>query len=98
MNLRVRLAEQKNAIDGYDTELFRLHREENALKEERTELSAQLESRKAELDKISTAPAKTTFSAEDAKRIEELEKQIAGLSDLKKKLSERIVSLDAERT
>lgn len=98
MNLRVRLAEQKNAIDGYDTELFRLHREENALKEERAELSAQLESRKAELDKIRTAPAKTTFSAEDAKRIEELEKQIAGLSDLKKKLSERIVSLDAERT
>lgn len=98
MELRVRLAEQKNAIDGYDTELFRLRREENALKEEKEDITAQLESRRAELNKIRTAPAKTTFSAEDAKRIEELEKQIAGLGDMKRKLQERIVSLDAERT
>lgn len=98
MSLRVRSAEQKNAIDGFDTELFRLRREENALKEEKADLAAQLESRKAELDKIRTAPSKTVFSEEDKKRIEELEKQIAGLSEMKKKLSEKIVALDADRT
>ena len=98
MSLRVRSAEQKNAIDGFDTELFRLRREENALKEEKADIAAQLESRKAELDKIRTAPSKTVFSEEDKKRIEELEKQVAGLSEMKKKLSEKIVALDADRT
>ena len=98
MNLRVRLAEQKNAIEGYDTELFRLRRDENALKEEKEDISAQLQSRTAELNKIRTAPAKTNFSEADKKRIEELETQIAGLSEMKRKLSEKIVSLDEERT
>lgn len=98
MNLRVRLAEQKNAIEGYDTELFRLRRDESALKEEKEDISAQLQSRTAELNKIRTAPAKTNFSEADKKRIEELETQIAGLSEMKRKLSEKIVSLDEERT
>ena len=98
MALRLRIAEQKNAIDGFDTELFRLRREENALKNEREELAAELEARNAELEKIRTAPSKTVFSEEDKKRIEELEKQIAGLSEMKRKLSERIVALDADRT
>ncbi len=98
MDLRVKLAEQKNALAGYDTELFRLRREENQLKDEKEDLAAQLASRSAELEKIRSAPTKTTFSPEDAKRIEELEKQLAGFSELKKKLSDRIVELDEERT
>ena len=98
MNLRVKLAEQKNSLEGYDTELFRLRREESALNEEKLDLIAQLKSRQAELDKIRTAPSKTQFSPEDAKRIEELEKEIAGLSDMKKKLADKLVKLDADRT
>ena len=98
MNLRVRLAEQQNALDGFDTDLFRLRREEESLQEEKLDLIAQVKSAQSELERIRTAPSKTKFSEEDAKRIGELEKEISGLSDMKKKLSDRIVELDGDRT
>ena len=97
MNLRLKLAEHKNALDGYESELFRLRRDTGALEEERLDLLAELKNKRNDLDSIKNAPAKTVFSAEDEARIKELEKEIAGLSDRKKKLSNRIIELDAEK-
>lgn len=98
MNLRLQLAGHKSALDGFDADLFRMRREMESAQEEKLDLIAELKSKKAALDGIKSAPEKTKFSAEDEKRIKELEAEIGGLSDMKRKLSERIVQLDADRT
>lgn len=98
MNLRLQIAGHKNALDGYDAELFRLRREEESAQEEKLDLLAELKSAKAGLENIKSAPAKTKFSEEDERRIKELEKEIGGLSEMKRKLADRIVQLDADKT
>lgn len=98
MDLRVKIAGHKSALDGFDSELFRLRREGENLQEEKLDLIAELKSAETALENIRTAPAKSTFSAEDEKRIKELESEIGNLSEMKRKLADRIVALDAEKT
>ncbi len=98
MNLRLQLAGHKSALDGYDADLFRMRRDYESEQEEKLDLIAELKSKQAALDSIKSAPEKTKFSAEDEKRIKELEKEIGGLSEMKRKLADKIVQLDADKT
>ena len=98
MDLRVKMASRKSALDGYDQDLFRLAREKESLEEEKLDTIAQLKIEQSKLDSITSAPEKTSFSKEDEARIKVLEKEIADLSERKRTISDEIVALDAQKT
>lgn len=98
MELRLKLAGHKSALDNYDADLFRLNREKQNTEEEKLDIIAELKTVQSHLDNIANAPERTEFSKQDLARIAVLEKEISGLSDKKKTLSEEIVRLDALKT
>lgn len=98
MDLRLKLASYKSALDTCDADLFRLRREMQNTEEEKLDVVAKIKSVQANLDSIKSAPEKTEFSAQDLARIAVLEKEIASLSEKKRRLSDDIVTLDAEKT
>ncbi len=97
MNLRIKMTETNNVLTSVDADIFRHKREASNLEQEKLDLIADLKSVQVSLDSILSAPEKTAFSAEDAKRIKELEESISSLSDKKKQLSDRIIELDSAR-
>jgi chromosome segregation protein len=98
MDLRLKLAGHKSVLDGCEADLFRFRREMQNTEEEKLDIIAEIKNVQNNLDSIKSAPERTEFSAVDLARIEVLEKEIAGLSDKKRRISEEIVSLDAEKT
>lgn len=96
--IRVKLAGHKSILDACDQDLFRFKREREALEDEKLDVIASLKLEQQNLDNISNAPEKTTFSKEDEARIAALEKQIADLNVRKRTISDEIVSLDQEKT
>lgn len=98
MEMRVKLAGHKSALDACDQDLFRLNREKESLESEKLDVIADLKTEQNNLENITKAPEKTTFSKADEERIKNLEEQIASLSDRKRTLSSEIVSLDEEKT
>lgn len=98
MDMKIKLAECKSALDGYDAEIFRLSRDKEATEEEKLDLIAELKSVQNSIDSISSAPTKTNFSEEDKQRIATLEKALANLSERKRTIQDEIVALDAQKT
>ncbi len=97
-NARIKLAEQKNVLDGFEQDLFRFNREREALEDEKLDLVASLKHEQQKLDGISNAPEKTVFSKEDEARIATLEKQISEFSERKRTIADEIVALDAQKS
>lgn len=78
--IRVKLAGHKSILDACDQDLFRYRRERETLEDEKLDVIAALKLEQQNLDNITNAPEKTTFSKEDEARIAVLEKQIADLN------------------
>ena len=98
MEIRLKLAEQKSALDGCDADMFRISREKESLEEDKLDLVAEIKTAENNLASITSAPEKTTFSKEDAARIKELEEEIAKLNERKVSISDEIVALDKQKT
>lgn len=98
MEMRVKLAGHKSALDACDQDLFRLNREKESLEDEKLDIIAMLKTEQNNLENITKAPEKTTFSKADEERIAKLEQQIASLSERKRTLSGEIVQLDEQKT
>ncbi len=98
LELRVALATLKSAIDTHDAEIARLKRDQENTAEEKLDFIAELKTVESQLESIKSAPEKTSFSAEDLKRIKELEESILGLDNRKAELNEKLVKLNAEKT
>lgn len=98
MEMRVKLAGHKSALDACDQDLFRLNREKETLEDEKLDVIAMLKTEESNLESITKAPEKTTFSKADEDRIAKLEKQISDLSERKRTISDEIVALDSQKT
>ncbi len=98
MEMRVKLAGHKSALDGYEQDLFRLNREKENLEDEKLDVIAQLKSEQASLDNIAKSPEKTSFSQADEARINQLEKDLQELSERKKTITTDIQDLDSQKT
>lgn len=98
MNLRVRLTQAKSNIDVIDAEIFRYKRDMERIQEEKLDKIAEIKTVENQLNAITSAPEKTSFSAEDAKKIKELEEAIQGLSERKRAISQKIIDLDKMKT
>lgn len=96
--IRVKLAGHKSILDSCDQELFRYKRERESLEDEKLDIIASLKLEQQNLDNITNAPEKTTFSKEDEARIAALEKQIADLNVRKRTISDEIVALDQDKS
>lgn len=96
-SLRIKIAGQKNAIDGYEQDLYRLNRDIENLEQEKLETIASLKTEQNSLDTIAKSPEKSRFSKADEDRIVELEKQLADLSDRKKTITQDIQDLDKQK-
>ena len=95
MDLRVKIAQIKSELDGFDAEMFRHKREAEALEQEKLDYIAQIKTVENQLNNIINAPEKTSFSDADLKRIKELEESIGNLSEKKRTTADRIRELDA---
>ena len=98
MDMRLKLAEQKAALDTCDADMFRITREKESLEEEKLDLVAEIKTAENNLASITAAPEKTSFSPEDMARIKPLEEEIATLGERKRNISDEIVSLDKQKT
>ncbi len=98
MDLRVRLTQAKSDIDVIDAEIFRYKRDMESIQEEKLDKIAEIKTVENQLASIMNAPEKTSFSAEDAKKIKELEEAIASLSERKRAISQKIIDLDKLKT
>lgn len=98
MEMRLKIAGHKSALDGCDADLFRLNREKESTEEEKLDIIAELRTVQSNLENITSAPERKEFSKEDAARIAKLESDIATLSERKRTISEDIVRLDAQKT
>ena len=94
MDLRVKMAQIQSELDGYDAEMFRHKRTATELEEEKLDYIAKIQSVQAQLNNITNAPERTSFSDADLKRIRELETSIGNLSEKKRTTAERIRELD----
>ena len=98
MEMRVKLAGHKSALDVCDQDLFRFNRDKENLEDEKLDVIAQLKTEENNLESIKNSPEKTTFSKADEAKIAQLKKQIADLGDRKRSINDEIIALDAQKT
>ena len=98
MDARIRLTEEKAALDACDAELFRYGTEKASLEEDKLNLVAELKLATANLERITSAPEKTNISPEDQAKIKHLEAEIASLSERKRTINNEIVAVDQKKT
>ena len=98
MEIKLKLAEQKSALDNCDAETFRISKEKESLEEDKLDLIAEVKKAENSLEMISSAPEKTSFSPEDIAKIKRLEDEIAALNERKRNISDEIVALDRQKT
>jgi chromosome segregation protein len=95
--LRLEIARTKGSIDGLDTEIFRLEREQTSLKESELDAKSEHASVAAKIDALNNAPQRSVFTDKERDRIEFLQKEIDNLAEKKKYLNNRIMELDSLR-
>ncbi|MBO4555020.1 MAG: chromosome segregation protein SMC [Clostridia bacterium] len=98
LKIRIRLAEQKAALDSCDSDLFRFTTEKEGLESEKLDLIADITNAQSNLNLITNAPERTSFTPEDEARIKALETEIASLSERKRAISDELVELDRSKT
>ncbi len=98
MQLRLKMATIAGQVDAANNDYSRFRGQCAELEEELAELKSGIERKRAELESIVNASANAVSSPEDAKRIKELEENIAGLKEKKRALQDEIFALEEKRT
>lgn len=98
LETRIKLAEQKAALDACDSDLFRFTTEKESLENDKLDLIAEIKSAEGSLESITSAPERTSFSPEDEARIKQLEAEINALSERKRTINDEIVDLNNRKT
>lgn len=98
MDARVALTTCKSELDACDADLFRYGTEKSSLEEDKLNCVADLKKAQTNLDAITSAPEKTSFTPEDQAKIKHLEEEIASLSERKRTINDEVVAVDKQKT